>query len=528
VPKVATQLTPAPRGGFVARKSIPRDVAEAYGKLFGRGKPQWEAWFNSGPMGVQQARAAHREWSSLIEARIANLRAERKGEGQILTPLEARALAGEWYSWFVAHMATNKWPKEAWHSYRDSMWQGLYSAADGFGGDPFDHTDKSHVRPIIADEAKTAQFLAAKRRQLDTPSRDLFLDYVTRDFFAALDLLTRRAGGDFGVDKYADRFPKKEEGICDPNLTPWSLFERWITEAKPAASTVDRWRGVFLKLQTDFPNAGAATLLPEQMHDWAKGLINAERAAVTVRDVWVIACRTVFAWAIGAKLITHNPFTGWRVTVPKKISRRETKAFTEGEISTILKAALKVEVSSKTDAAKRWCPWLAAYTGARMGELTQLRGSDVFEQNGVWAIKISPEAGTVKNRKPRTVPLHEHLIKQGFARFVKASGKGPLFYNEAKGRTELPDPTNPKRPRAVKARERVAAWVREIGIDDPELQPNHAWRHTFKKVGDRAGLSEKMLDVICGHAPATVGRGYGEPELADKAAALRRFPRFKT
>ena len=32
-----------------------------------------------------------------------------------------------------------------------------------------------------------------------------------------------------------------------------------------------------------------------------------------------------------------------------------------------------------------------------MGELTQLRGSYVFEQNGIWAIKISPEAGTVKN-----------------------------------------------------------------------------------------------------------------------------------
>jgi hypothetical protein len=32
-----------------------------------------------------------------------------------------------------------------------------------------------------------------------------------------------------------------------------------------------------------------------------------------------------------------------------------------------------------------------------MGELTQLRGLDVFEQGGIWAITISPEAGTVKN-----------------------------------------------------------------------------------------------------------------------------------
>jgi integrase len=140
-------------------------------------------------------------------------------------------------------------------------------------------------------------------------------------------------------------------------------------------------------------------------------------------------------------------------------------------------------------------------------------------------MKISPEAGTVKNRKPRTVPLHEDLVEQGFVRFVKANGNGPLFYNEPKANT-TDDPTNPKRPRAVKARERLAEWVRKIGVTDTELQPNHAWRHTFKKIGDRAGISEKMLDVVCGHAPATVGRSYGVADLADKAEALRRFPRF--
>ena len=528
MPKVAIQLTPAPRGGYVARKWIPADVREAYGRLYGGGEPQWEAWFNSGPVNLLQARAKHREWSSLIEARIGNIRAERKGEGRTLTPQGARALAGEWYSWFTAHMATNKWTNAQWRSYRESAWDGLHGVMDVGppSDDPFEHVDMNFIRPFVADEAKTVQFLAVKRLQLDPPSRNLFLDYVARDFFAALDLLVRRASGDFGADDYAKRFPKQGEGVADPDLTPWSLFEKWIAEAKPAASTVNRWRVVFLKLQADFPNAGAAALLPEQMQDWAKGLISTERTAVTVRDVWVIACRTVFAWAIGQKLITHNPFTCWRITVPRKIRTRETKAFTEDEARMILKAAVKIKVRTKSDAAKRWCPWLAAYNGARMGELTQLRGADVFERSSIWAIKISPEAGTVKNRTPRTVPLHEHLIEQGFVDFVNANGRGPLFYNEA-GKKADDDPTNPKRPRAVKARDRLAEWVREIGVTDPELQPNHAWRHTFKKLRDRAGISEKMLDTICGHSQATTGRSYGEADLGDKAAALQRFPRFR-
>jgi hypothetical protein len=66
----------------------------------------------------------------------------------------------------------------------------------------------------------------------------------------------------------------------------------------------------------------------------------------------------------------------------------------------------------------------------------------------------------------------------------------------------------------VKAREHVAEWVREIGVNDPELSPNHAWRHSFKVIGSRNGLTEKVIDAIVGHRPASVGRGYGPPTLA--------------
>jgi hypothetical protein len=40
-------------------------------------------------------------------------------------------------------------------------------------------------------------------------------------------------------------------------------------------------------------------------------------------------------------------------------------------------------------------------------------------------------------------------------------------------------------------------------------------------------MSEKMLDAIVGHAPASIGRGYGEPTLADKTKELQKFPRYK-
>jgi integrase len=527
----ATKLAPTHEGGFIARKVIPFDVRAEYAKLFGQ---RTEERLNTGPMPILHARARHREWSSEIEARFANIRAERKGEGRALTPKEARALAGEWYGWFTARMAASNWPSDVWDDYQWQVRSELYGPAMAggvFSGDPLDFWERDsamrdRVRPIIADEAKSQQFLAAKRLTLDAASRTMFLDYVTRDFFAAVGLLARRARGDYGPDEWAEQFPRYE-GTADPSLSPWVLFERWIDKAKPASSTVDRWRAVFLRLQSDFPNTNAAALLPEQMQQWANGLINSDRTAGTVANIWVRAARTVFGWAVDEKLISGNPFVGWRVKVPKKIKTRETKSFTTDEINTILSNALAVQPRSKGDAAKRWCPWLAAYSGARMGELTQLRGVDIVERDGIHAMKISPEAGTTKTGMARMVPLHEHLIEQGFLAFVKANGNGPLFYNEPKQLAASDDPTNPRKPRYVKAREHVAAWVRGLGVSDPELSPNHAWRHTFKAVGFRCGIPEKVLDAIVGHAPASVGRGYGEPTLADKAQELRQFPRYK-
>ena len=531
MPRVATKLAPTKKGGFIARKVIPFDVRDVYARLYGQ---RTEERLNTGPLPVSIARAKHREWSSEIEARIANIRSARKGEGCMLTPHQARALAGEWYHWFIARMATHNWPADVWGDYQAQVHSELYGPAMAggvFSGDPLEFWERDigmreRVRPLIADEAKSNQFLAAKQLVLAAASRDMFLDYVTRDFFAALTLLARRARGDHGPDKWVEQFPRYE-GIADLSLTPWSLFERWITKAKPANSTIDRWRGVFLRLQTDFPNTSAGALLPEQMQEWANRLIDSGRTAFTVANIWVRAARTVFAWAVDEKLISRNSFTGWRVKVPKKIRIRETKSFTEGEIETILSAALAIEVRSKTDAAKRWCPWLAAYSGARMGELTQLRGVDVVEGAGTHAIKISPEAGTTKTGKSRTVPLHDHLIAQGFLAFVKANGSGPLFYNELKRLSGPIDPTNPRKPRYVKAREQVGTWVRGLGVKDPELSPNHAWRHTFKAIGFRSGMSEKVLDAIVGHTPASVGRSYGEPILADKTKELNKFPRYK-
>jgi integrase len=310
-------------------------------------------------------------------------------------------------------------------------------------------------------------------------------------------------------------------------LSPWQLFEAWVKARQPAASGVDRWRTVFLDLERYFESKNADDISEDDAREWSQQLITTDRGPRTVNSVWLNAAQTVFGWAQKQRLITSNPFKGLRVTEPRRVKHRETNAFMPEEWTTILKASSAVGTPKTTfQGAQRWVPWLCAYSGARPGEMTQLRGQDIERRGPIHVMKLTPEAGTIKTGKARTVPIHAHVIEQGFLEFVRSHGNGPLFYNPIEDQGSS-DPLKPKRPRAVSIRNNLARWVRKLGVTDKELKPNHAWRHTFKARADRAGISERMSDYITGHAQRTVGAKYGAATVEDMAAALEKFPRYE-
>jgi integrase len=245
-----------------------------------------------------------------------------------------------------------------------------------------------------------------------------------------------------------------------------------------------------------------------------------------VKKTYLNACKTVFGWALEHKLVSRNPFVDVKVTVTKRKRLRETQAFRPAEWRAVLTASLKfIDADSSDAAARRWIPWLCAYTGARVGEIAQLRKQDVAKREGIPSILITPEAGAVKGGRARVVPLHEHLVAQGFLKFVSDHAEGPLFYSMAR-RRKREDNGKQKKPPYAQVRQRLADWVRSVGVDDRHVQPNHAWRHTFKQIADRAGITERTSDHITGHAHKSVGATYGAPTLEDMAQALKKFPRY--
>jgi integrase len=310
------------------------------------------------------------------------------------------------------------------------------------------------------------------------------------------------------------------------------LFDAYVAERNPAPATVKRWRPVMDHLKGFLGHDDAARITRKDVVAWKDALLAEKgedgeplRKAKTVKETYLASLHVVLKYAADNARVKSNVAADVTVRVPKRVRLRDPQ-FSKEEAQTILRAALQPQheaLSPEHKLARRWVPWLCAYTGARVNEMTQLRGQDVEQIEGVWTLRITPEAGSVKGGKARVVPIHEHLIAQGFLDVVEAQGKGPLFYNPDRGRGG-----SEGNPHHKKMGERLAAWVREIGVNDPNVQPNHGWRHLFKAIARRVRMDPHARDAIQGHAPASEGEGYAAPELPVLAEELARFPRFTT
>lgn len=367
---------------------------------------------------------------------------------------------------------------------------------------------------------------------LSADDQAALLDDVRPDFMAALRLLRARSKGNYRPDTYSARFPIKDTSRTKlAGLTVWKLFELWIRETKPKGSTVTRWRAVFQNLDEALAGKDVTAITVDDAVEWKSTLVTEKRTVKTANVVWLGATRSVFGWAKQERKIVSNPFEGLSFARVKEKPVMRDKDFTVEEWRTLLRAALESEPGDRKPglaAAIRWLPWLCAYTGARSGEIAQLRGQDVQQhRDGFWTITITPDAGTVKTNKVRTVPLHEHLVEMAFPAFARARGPGPLFYDGSIVRKAgSDDVTKPVAPPAQMVRQRMSEWAREVGVTDKNISPNHAWRHTFKRRAARFGLEPRIRDGMCGHAARDVASHYETASVEDLAKAMERFERY--
>lgn len=307
------------------------------------------------------------------------------------------------------------------------------------------------------------------------------------------------------------------------------LFEMYAAIPGRSPKTIAQWRPYIAKLAAFLDDDNALTVTHGHLIAWRNHLRDVTKnkgkalSAKTINGSYLGAVGAVFAWAKGDNLIDRNPMLEvTKVQLPKKPKLRGDE-FTSDEAKHILGATRHVSATREGQEllnAKRWVPWLMAYSGARVNEITQLRKADIFELDGVQAMRLTPDAGPIKAKAVRVVPFHRDLLEQGFLDFVASRPEGPLFYDPSKRRSDSAINRQPNRLGS-----KLAEWVRSLGIEG--VKPNHAWRHLFNTLAVRHGIDQRATFALLGHSSGNVNQQYGSVQIDVLARELNKLPAFE-
>lgn len=508
------------------RRTIPADVKRILAKLpRGKRPPNWYKTHIAVSLGTADraiAKAKCPEVAAEVERHIQALRDGPKA----LTVKQIAALSGEVYRAFAEGLEDNP-------VLTPDQWRSIAAGArDARKGNPL---------LIAADDAERREktlklrfgriadaILNKHALNTDSDSRYALIERLSIDLPAAAEKLARNADSDFSPDDYSRRFPLFEtERASVPAPSGHSLrdlAEDWRLAAIARGVTerdAKRMSRVVLRFADWLGHDDANRVERADIVRWTTERTKEGISAATINKTDTAALRTIFEHGVDSGGMSANPLArNVRIKGRRKQKTRD-EFFSDEEASAILTAALAVHASkrehSKTTAAKRWVPWLCAYSGARVVEMIQIRKEDVRQVHGTWVIRLTPEAGGIKTNEFRDVPIHEHLVALGFLEFVKSAPTGHLFCEVGKN-GNVAGPAE-----GVYSRIRNAA---RAVVKDTNVQPNHAWRYTFKTRGLEAGLESIVLDAICGHAARTKGEDYTKVTLKKRAEAMKRFPRY--
>jgi len=335
-----------------------------------------------------------------------------------------------------------------------------------------------------------------------------------------------RNQGDFHGKPRHNALNGPEERVDAPSkpLSLLALLEAYGDEMARSGrgyAAVKRWRPALGSL-IDFVGFDDASKLSRQHVIAWKTALAETLDPKTIRDVHLAALKTVLARAVENDVVKGNVAADVRQRVPKK-PRLRSPGFTDREAVAILKAALSYEKppreSDRMGSAKKWVPVILAHTGARIGEICQLRKEDFEWAGEIPSLTITPEAGSVKTGEARTIPVHRQLIELGLREFVLASPNGALFFDAGASKGGKDNP-------ATTVAGRVTQWLQAIDVIPEGLQPAHGWRHRFKTVARELGLDTRIVDAIQGHAARTAGEAYGSVTLKAMARELQKVPAF--
>lgn len=521
-----TRPTKHPKTGiYQFRRVIPDDLQALIGKREEKRS-----------LGTKDPDEAKRRFATVlaeVESRWANLRAGPRS----LSEREAHELAVPIYqNWLKLHRE-NPSEQYFWHT---DLYGGLWTSGTSLERDNSKPLTSRDLHDILIEAMRRFCFRQADHGLelygfvVDAEGRGRLAKAIGAAFQRGSLILEQEEQGIFSDsvkqekhshDEPVNLYPARPTAVSSTTIT--QLLQGWWVEAKATGrkpSTYTNYKNSIANFVKYLKHDRADRVTVDDVIKFKDYRLTTPSdrtgrvpSARTVKGTDLSALKAIFNWAVVNRKLTENPAANVNIKASKPQKLR-SKGFSDSEAHDILLACLQYSATanrSLSDVAKRWVPWLCAYTGARVGEIAQLRKQDVIFQDGYHVIRITPEAGTVKTNEARLIVLHSCLVDQGFIEFVERSQTGHLFVRPAKNGNVLGPLQGLKN--------RLAEFARTI-VSDPNVAPNHGWRHRFKTVGMESGIAPRILDAIQGQAARSVADTYGDVNLKTIADAIQRLP----
>jgi len=217
-------------------------------------------------------------------------------------------------------------------------------------------------------------------------------------------------------------------------------------------------------------------------------------------------------------VVPKNPFHNMQLSSNSVSYSAYSDSDLKQMFSSPLFADAQFRKSKKTGSRSNW--WLltlSIYTGARLGELIQLRVQDVMQDDHIYYLSITDEDQddnenrTLKTRAAkRKIPVHRDLITLGFIDYVnelKTAGARRVL-----PQIRVPEKQTDSGSRQLKPSHYASKWYGKYQANRIQnIEPSegsktfHSFRHTFISRALKCDMDKSKLQQICGHEPSLLG-----------------------
>lgn len=241
------------------------------------------------------------------------------------------------------------------------------------------------------------------------------------------------------------------------------------------------------------------------------------KATISQKSInkYLAAVGSFAKWLLQNEYIDNDVMTGMYLEIDKR--KRKRFPFSADQLKTIFNSPLFATCMGDRQESKPgnvairdwhyWMPWIALYSGARLGEIAQMLTADLRQLHGVWIFHITEEGSEDKSTKTggsmRVVPVHSKLIELGLLDYhavIVARGEEKLF------------PTMKLDARGFISGEASTFfndYFRAIGVKTDVRVNFHSFRHGIADAFRAAGYLDEQFNVLLGHTKATTTGKYG-------------------